>query len=257
VKLIDTHCHLAHGRVRPGLQAVLEQARAAGLEAIICAASDLRESRAAADLADSYPDIYCMAGVHPHDAKDLPGDYLRQIELVAGHAKNVAIGEIGLDYHYNFSPPADQRRVFAEQLSLAAKLGKKVVIHTREAFDDTMAILAESPVDGCNVIFHSFNEGPERLGSVMDRGAAVSFSGIVTFTKAEQTRESARAAARDRVLIETDAPFLSPEPVRKMRTNVPANVVHIAALLADLYGMGTEQLAEITTANARRLFGLA
>jgi len=256
VKLIDTHCHLAHSRLRPQLQAVLERARAAGVAAVVCAAGDLRESHAAAGIARLAGDVHFMAGVHPHEAKSVPGDYLRQVEQLAGQPKCAAVGEIGLDYHHNFSPPARQRLIFAEQLALAARLQAKIVVHTREAFDDTMSILADSRVDGSGIVFHSFTEGPACVRRALDCGASVSFSGIVTFGGAGEVHQSARLVPAGRLLVETDAPYLSPEPVRRMKTNEPANVAHVAAFLAELRGLGPDELAETTTANAVRFFGL-
>jgi len=256
MKLIDTHCHLCHGRLRSQLDDVLARAREAGVISLVCAAGDLKESQAAAKIASRREDVHYMAGVHPHDAKNVPADYLGQIEEMASRPKNVAIGEIGLDYHYEYSPREDQRRVFAEQLDLARRLGKKIVIHTREAFEDTMSVLAEAGVVGLDVVFHSFTGGPEQARLVLDMGAMISFSGIVTFAKAEDTRKAAKLVPADRLLIETDAPFLSPEPVRKMKTNEPANVAYVAGFLAKLYGISAEQLSEQTTANAVRFFGL-
>jgi len=256
LRLIDSHCHLSHGRLRNQLDAVLTRAREAGLVGLVCAAGDLQESEASAEIAALNEDVYCMAGVHPHDAKDVPGDYLDCIERLAKRPGNVAIGEVGLDYHYDYSPRQDQQRVFSEQLALARKLAKPIVVHTREAFEDTMAILSESGVIGTDVVFHSFTGGPEQARSALNMGAAISFSGIVTFSKASEVRQAAKLVPSERLLIETDAPFLSPEPVRKMKTNEPANVAHVAAFLAKLFGLKTKQLAEKTTANAATFFRL-
>ena len=254
--LIDSHCHLAHGRLRPSLDAVLDRARAAGVAACICAAGNLRDSRDALGIARHEPDVFCMAGVHPHDAAEAPDDYLARIEQLAADGRNVAVGEIGLDYHYDYSPRADQRRVFAEQLALAARLAKAVVIHTREAFADTIAILAESGLPGERVVLHSFSGGPGEASRALNAGMTISFSGIATFAKAEDVRAAAALVPDDRVLVETDAPFLSPEPVRKVRTNEPAHVVHVARRLAEVRGTTLDAFAEQTTANAVRFFGL-
>lgn len=255
--LIDTHCHLCHGRLRQQLADVLERARQGGVRTIVCAAAEVGESQAAARLAETHDHIYCLAGVHPHVAKDAAGtDYLAEIERLARGPKCLAIGEIGLDYHYDFSPREQQRQVFAEQLALAGRLGARVVIHTREAFDDTLAVLADGPVPGERVIFHSFTHGPEEVERVLATGAAVSFGGIVTFARADDNRQAARLVPADRILVETDAPFLSPEPVRKQKTNEPANVVHTARFLAELRGEALEDFARQATANARRLLGV-
>ncbi len=256
-KLIDTHCHLTHGRLQQDTAGVMARAAGAGVIAIICAAADLRESAAAAALAGKMDNVYCLAGLHPHDAQKAPEDYIQKLQLLSADAKNVAIGEIGLDYHYDFSPRENQRQIFAQQLELAGQLDKNVVIHTREAFQDTMAILAESGFDGTRVVFHSFTDGPQNTQKILDIGAMVSFSGIVTFKNSDALRESAAIVPDDRLLIETDAPFLSPEPVRKMKTNEPANVAHVATAVAAVRNSTIEKIAELTTANAIRFFGLA
>lgn len=253
--LIDTHCHIARGRLGGRAEELLAEARQAGVVAMICATSDLDESKAAVALAREHESIFRLAGVHPHEAANVNDETLRQIEDLARLDANcLAIGEIGLDYHYDYSPREDQRRAFAAQLDLAARLDRPIVIHTREAFDDTMAILGQAGLDGQRVIFHSFTGNASQCQAVLDFGSAVSYSGIVTFNSAEDIRAGALLVPADRILVETDAPFLSPEPVRKQKTNTPANVVHVARFLADLRGEPFEAFAEQTTANAGRLF---
>ena len=254
--LIDTHCHLAHERLNQRAGEALRRARDAGVRAVVCAAGDLDEARTAMGLAGQYGDVYFTVGVHPHEAKEARKDYLDQIGSLAQKDHNVAIGEIGLDYHYDFSPREDQRRVFAEQLTLAAEMTKPVIIHTREAFDETLAILAESHVDGQRMVFHSFTAGPQQARQVLELGATISFSGILTFSKAGELRQAAALVPDDRILVETDAPYLSPEPVRKMKINEPGNVAHVARCLAAVRGTTEEEIAEITTANAVQLFHL-
>lgn len=234
----------------------MERAKEAGVAAFVCAAGDLEESRAGRELAAARRDVWFMAGVHPHEARNAAAGYLAEIEQLAGDPKCVALGEMGLDYHYDFSPRPDQQRVFAEQLDLARRLGQPVVIHTREALDDTLDILKASGVDGGRALFHSFTEGPDRARRALEFGAMISFSGIVTFKPAEALRQTAAMVPIERMLIETDAPYLSPEPVRKMKTNEPANVAYVAGFLAALRGMALEQFAQLTTASATRFFGL-
>ena len=257
LELIDAHCHLCHGRLRQQLAAVLDRARAAGVTRMICAAGTVVESKAALALARQHGHVWCTAGVHPHEAKDAGEDDLAAIERLAADPRNVAVGEIGLDYHYDFSPRDDQRRVFAEQLQLAKQLGKPIVVHTREAFDETMAILRETGVDTARVVFHCCTEGAANVRRALDVGAAVSFSGIVTFKNTGPLREAAALVPDERLLIETDAPFCSPEPLRKVRTNEPAHVAHVAACLAAVRKTTPEALARTTAANAVRLFGLS
>jgi len=256
MRLIDTHCHLAHGRLRQNLDDVLQRARAAGVVACICAAGNLHEARTALGLARTHEGVYFTAGVHPHDAKDAGEGYLEALAQLCAEGRNVAVGEIGLDYHYDFSPRDVQQRVFAEQLACAREIGKVIVIHTREAFEDTLAILAESGVDCGRVVFHSFTGGVDDGRRALETGAAISFSGIATFKRADELRKLAAVVPDERILIETDSPYLSPEPVRKMRTNEPANVAHVAACLAAVRGTTPDALAELTTQNAARLFDL-
>ncbi|MCK4600897.1 MAG: TatD family hydrolase, partial [Phycisphaerae bacterium] len=248
--------HLADERLCKDVAAVLARARLAGVVGIVCATANADESEAAMALAHKHKGLWCMAGVHPHDAKDADEHYLDRLDRLAGDSKNVAIGETGLDYHYNLSPPADQRRVFAAQLALAKRLGKPAVIHTREAFDDTLAILGESGADTSRVLFHSFTEGPAQARKVLDAGAMISFSGIATFKNAQEIRRAAKLVPDERILIETDSPYLSPEPVRRAKTNEPANVIHVAARLAAVRGTTPEAFAELTAANAARFFHL-
>jgi TatD DNase family protein len=256
MKLIDTHCHLTNPRLKDDVDAVLDRAAGAGVIACICAAANLAESHLSQTLAGRKGNVRFIAGIHPHEAKDAPEDYLRELENLAADANNVAIGEIGLDYHYDFSPRRQQQLVFQQQLDLAKRLGKPVVIHTREAFDDTLAILANSGIETTTVLFHSFTEGPAGGAKALDIGAMISFSGISTFANAQEIRRLATLAPESRLMVETDAPFLSPEPVRRMKTNEPANVSHVAACLAAARGMDAEEFAQITTDNAIAFFNL-
>ncbi len=255
MKLIDTHCHLTDERLDP-VEDVLARAGEAGVVAFICATARIPDSAVAAEIAGRYEQVYCTAGVHPHDAKNVGGNYIERLEELAANPKNVAIGEIGLDYHYDFSPRDAQRRVFAEQLALARRLEKPVAVHTREAFEETLAVISESGISGGRILFHSFTGGPDETRRVLDIGAYVSYSGIATFKNADAIRAGAALAGDDRILIETDAPYLSPEPVRKMQINEPANVAHVAECLAAVRSTTLKTLAEQTTANAIRFFGL-
>ncbi len=256
MKLIDTHCHLAHARLMQDTAAVLQRATDVGVAAVISASGDLCEAGTNLRLAGQFENVFCMAGVHPHEANSAPETYLEDLEQLLADRKCVAVGEIGLDYHYDFSPRDVQRRIFAEQLALAGRLAAVVVIHTREAFKDTMSILAESGVEGSRVVFHSFTAGPAEAQKALDLGAMLSFSGIATFRNADDIRAAAAMTPDDRILIETDSPYLSPEPLRKMKVNEPANVVHVARRLAESRRVDPETFAAQTTANATGLFRL-
>ena len=256
MNLIDTHCHLADRRLAGDLDRVISAAAAAGVNAMISVSANIPDARIAADIASGHSEVFCTAGVHPHHAEEQEDGYLDEIARLSAGERNVAIGEIGLDYHYDYSPRPRQQEVFAGQLALAERLGKVIVIHTREAFDDTMAIVRDSGVDGSSLVFHSFTGGEAEVREILDIGAMVSFSGIATFKTADDIRAGALLVPDERILVETDAPYLSPEPVRNVRVNQPAHVVHVAARLAALRGTDTERFAEQTTANARRFFGL-
>ncbi len=256
MRLIDTHCHLPHGRLRNQLAPTLDRARQAGVIHIVCATSAVDEAYHARNIARDNADVTFTTGVHPHYAADFDDAQLAALRELATDPECVALGEIGLDYHYDFSPRDAQRDAFAAQLALAGELACPIVIHTREAFDDTLAVIAESGIPGEKLIFHSFTEGPDAAKRLLDLGAAISYSGIATFKQADSIRQGAALVPDDRVLIETDAPYLSPEPVRKMKTNEPANVAHVATCLAAVRGVSADAFAEQTTANAIRLFGL-
>ena len=256
MKLIDTHCHLAHGRLCGEVPAILLAASDADVSAVICAGADLHESKTAANLAKKYQQVYFTAGISPHDAKTATPEALEQIEQLLRLDKNVALGEIGLDYHYDFSPPHRQQEAFAAQLAIAGRSNKPVVVHCRDAFDDTLAILAESQVDTTAVIFHSFTGDVASAAKILAMGASISFSGIVTFNNAQYLRQAAVVVPDDALLIETDSPYLSPEPVRNIKTNTPANVAYIADRLAAVRNTSAEHIAELTSDNAVRVFAL-
>ncbi|MGH9719262.1 MAG: TatD family hydrolase [Bryobacteraceae bacterium] len=252
MRLIDSHCHLDDKRFDADRDAVIERALAAGVTHMmsIGAGDGPPDLEPAIRLAEQHPCVYATVGVHPHNAsKAASGTYARLAEL-AQHPKVLAIGEMGLDYHYDFSPRDVQRAVFRRQLQLAAETAKPIVIHTREAWEDTMAILREAlPAAG---IFHCFSGGVEQARQALELGFYLSFGGVLTFAKADELRDAARYAPLDRILIETDAPYLAPVPHRGKR-NEPAMVAATLARLAEVRGEPAECVAEATTANFERL----
>ncbi len=256
MELIDTHCHLADDRLAGRIEQVIAEARRACVIGCLCAAGDPSEAVLGAKLAEKYSDVWFMAGVHPHESGSVEGDYLRAIEQFANMQGCLAVGETGLDYHYDYSDRVDQQMVFAEQLGLAAQLEIPVVVHSRDAFDDTLLIIGDSDINPRRVLFHSFTGDEGQVRRALEIGATVSFSGIVTFKNAGDIRKAAKVVPDEQLLIETDAPYLSPEPVRKQKVNTPANVVHVAECLAAVRGTTGEKIAEITTRNARRFFGV-
>ena len=256
--MIDTHCHLADEVFEPDLEAVVARARDAGVTGAVCilAAGDADEARRAARLATVWPTVAFAVGVHPHQAHQCagqPGLAETWKRESASQRQVVAVGEIGLDYHYDFSPRDVQREVFVEQLAVARALKLPVVIHTREADEDTFAVLR---VEGSGVrgVFHCFTGGVDRARRALDLGFHLSLAGILTFPKATDLHEVAAFAPDDRLLIETDSPFLAPVPFRGKR-NEPAHVAHVAAMLARLRGVDTAAVVALSTANALQLFG--
>jgi TatD DNase family protein len=255
--LIDSHAHVDSGRFDNDREAVIKRAREAGLVSIINPGASLESSRAAVTLADRIDFIYATVGIHPHDAKTLrsrksSATIRQELRALAQHPKVVAIGEIGLDYYRDLSPRPVQRQAFSEQLALATELGLPVVIHSRDAHDDTLAILRDWEGTG---VMHAYAAGLERLDQVLGMGFYVSIAGPVTFKKAEQLRQVAARAPLDRLLIETDSPYMTPEPHRGKR-NEPAYVHHVAQAIAKARHVTKKKVALATTDNACRLFGI-
>jgi TatD DNase family protein len=257
IKLIDTHCHLEMGPFDSDREAVIQRARDAGLEAMITIGSDLKGNVGGVALSQKYDFMYAAVGLHPHDAKDFTEEVFNQIKAwtspvqEVGKRKVVAIGEIGLDYHYDHSPREVQRKVFMEQLLYAKEIDLPVIIHSREADQDTLEIVRESRVR--KGVFHCFSGDMAMAEYVMAMGFFISIAGPVTFKKSLKLQEIAKRIPDEYLLIETDAPYLTPEPFRGKR-NEPSYVVHTAKAIADLRGITLEDVARITTLNAKRLF---
>ena len=257
--MIDSHCHLADEVFAPDLDAVIERARTAGLERalVILAAGDEQESAQAARVEALWPDARFAIGVHPHQAHafaDAPQRAADAVRAQFGATPAArAIGEIGLDYHYDFSPAGVQQQVFRAQVRLACDLDRPVVIHTREADADTLAILREEGGGRVRGVLHCFTGTPDLARAGLELGFYISLAGILTFPKASELRETARGVPLDRLLAETDSPFLAPVPHRGKR-NEPAQVALVVAALAALHGLDPADVAARTTANFHTLF---
>jgi TatD DNase family protein len=246
--LVDTHCHLDDDKFDADREQAIERALAAGVELMLAIGTG-GELDVAIRQAERYPFVYATIGVHPHDAAKATPETFARLRDLAGHPKVLAVGEIGLDYHYDFSPRAVQRSVFDRQLELAAAVGKPIVIHTREAWEDTMAQVTALPHGG---IMHCFTGDAAQAREAVDVGFHLSFGGVLTFPKAESLREAARITPEDRLLVETDCPYLAPVPHRGKR-NEPAFVVDTARCLAAVRGVTLEAIALCTTRNFRTL----
>lgn len=246
----DSHCHVYDPKIPDGRDAAVRAARDAGVGGMVVVGCDRASSQAAIDTAAAHRDIWASVGLHPHEAShgvDTIVDLLNAERVVA-------VGEAGLDYYYDHSPRDVQRNAFAAQIVLAHERALPLVIHTREAWDDTFDILDREGVpDRC--LFHCFTGGVDELTQCVDRGASVSFSGIASFPSARDVRNAAVACPEDRMLIETDSPYLAPVPHRG-RPNQPALVAAVGTAVADLRGVEPSHIAAITAANARRFFGL-
>jgi TatD DNase family protein len=257
--LIDSHCHLNYDYSPKSLDQVLEEASAAGVEALVTIGTDLASSAEIQKISDQYSHVYHTIGVHPHDAVGVKTGDLALLESAARHPKCRAIGEIGLDYHYDHSPRDIQKTVLDRQLQLARKLELPIVIHSREGEDDLLSALKSHcqhlPPSAIPGIIHCFS-GTLAFGQAcLDLGFYISFSGIITFKKADEVRTAAIQFPLDKILIETDAPFLAPIPHRGKKCE-PSMVKLTAMKLAELKGISYEEIARVTTANSKRVFGI-
>lgn len=253
ISFIDTHCHLDMAQFDNDREDVIRRARDAGFEALITVGSDLEGTKRALEISGRYDFIYASIGIHPHDAKDFSEKIYMDLAEWAKGEKVVAIGETGLDYHYDHSPRDVQRDVFRAHLRLAKETGHPVIIHSREAKEDTLAILDESGID--NGVLHCFSGDEEMAERAMSMGLYLSLAGPVTFKKSSALGAIARIIPDDYLLLETDAPYLSPAPYRGKR-NEPSYLTSTAGYVADIRGISLKDLARITTLNARRLFGI-
>lgn len=257
--LIDTHTHLDDTRYDGDRETMIARAREAGVDTFITIGCDLATSKAAVELAERYPFVYASIGVHPHEVRHIGDGWYDEFRRLAQHPKVVAYGEIGLDYHYNHSPPTLQRKRLREQILLARELKLPLVIHTREAQEDTIAILTEERAAEVGGVFHCFTGDAWLAKDGLDLGFYLSFSGVVTFQNATMLREIVTTVPMDRILIETDCPYLTPAPHRGKR-NEPAYVRLVAETIATAKStaspVSVDEIGQLTSANARRLFKL-
>lgn len=256
--LIDSHAHLTSPGLIEQLEDVLERSRQAGVDQVLTVATDLADTSAAVAIAERFPDdVRVIAGFHPHEADGVEPADIDEMANLWQRDCVVAAGEMGLDYHYDFADRSKQRQVFASQLERAATVEKPVVIHCRDAIDDGIRILEEHGMDGRRVVFHCFTGTAEEAARIAEHGWRISFTGVVTYKKSEWLQEIARVYPADRIMVETDSPYLSPEPVRKQRPNEPANVAHVARFLANLWDVPLDEFVASTARNTREFFGLS
>ena len=248
--MIDSHTHL--DLCEPPNAELVAAAEEVGVKRMLTVGIDGASCRAALAAAEDFPQVYAAVGRHPNSARGFDEADLAELRALASHARCRAIGETGLDFYRDYAPPSDQHRAFAAQIALAAELGKPLVIHTRAAAQETLDQLA-AEADGVSVVMHCFSM-PEQLDECLRRGYTVSFAGNVTYPKAGELAAAAARVPEERLLVETDAPYLTPQPVRKHR-NQPAFVAHTVRFLAELRGVGVAMLSEALERNAARVFG--
>jgi TatD DNase family protein len=238
------------------IEAVLARSATAGVTGWLTVGTDPQQNRKVVEFTDKFKNMYAAVGIHPHDAKDVTADTLTDLKEIAQGEKVVALGETGLDFHYNFSSPSDQKRAFAAQLKIAKELNLPVIIHCREAFDETIEILDEHATGLKGVVFHCFSGSAAQAKIVLDHGFYISFTGVVTFKNADLIRKAAEIVPTDRLMLETDCPYMSPEPMRKQKINEPALMVHTVKYLAELKQMDFNDFADAVTATSKTFFDL-
>lgn len=253
MEMIDVHAHLTDERF-DDIEEVVSRAKEKGVDKIVCSAYNLLSSQEAVELSKKYNNIYANVGMHPENVDEFEHDTLQKIEQLARDEKCVAIGEIGLDYHFVSDNKERQKEIFIEQIKLANKLHKPVVIHSRDAMGDIIEILKENtPI--CPSLLHCYSGSFESAEILMNLGFSFSFGGVVTFSNAKNVVEVVKNLPMQRILLETDCPYMSPAPFRGQR-NEPKNVVYIADMISKIKGISIEEVAKITTENAKRLFNI-
>lgn len=256
VELFDTHCHLTFDGLIEQCDRVIDEAETAGVTRMITVACVPEDFEPALAIHGRHEHVLVAAGLHPHEARRGDDAFFEKLSEMWRHPAVVAAGEMGLDYHYDFSPRETQREVFARQLDMAARADLPIIIHCREAHNDAVGILIEHGFTGKDVVFHCFSGTPDEAAELIDKGWWLSYTGVITFRNAEAARRSCITTPADRIMFETDAPYLSPHPVRKMRPNVPANVAHTVRFAAGAREESFGNLAKTSTSNARRFFAV-
>jgi len=250
--VIDSHCHLTDPRLRQQLDAVLARATDAGVDRAITIGTDIADARAAIDLCHAHASLRCAIGIHPNYCHEADISHIDTLRELQSDPAVVALGEMGLDYFHKFADRATQVKFFEAQLALAQELTRPVVIHSRDSIDDSLSILKNFPT--VPAVFHCFTGTSGEARRIVDAGYLLGFTGAVTFNKNDDLRQAARLTPGDRLLVETDAPYLTPEPLRKQKTNEPSFVVHVAATIARVWEMSVEEVDRITTQNVEQFF---
>jgi TatD DNase family protein len=254
--LIDTHAHLTYEGLIENIDEVISRALFSGVSDIITIATEPADFESTLELAKRFDNVYAGAGIHPHHAKEATNDFLVKLKAFAENEYVVAVGETGLDFHYNLSEQNVQRELFVRHLEIAVQTGKPVVIHSRNAFDETLEILGGFKGKLSKIVFHCYSGTKQQTEVLLERGYYISFTGIVTFKNAELAREAAMAVPLDRMMLETDCPYMSPAPMRNQKINEPALMVHTAEFIARLKGIDFDEFCGRVTETSRGFFGI-
>jgi len=249
----DTHAHYCDKRFDEDRDELIGSMPAGGVSLILNAGSNLKSSKMSVELAERFPFVYAAVGIHPHDVKSMTDDTMNELEEMHSHPKVMAVGEIGLDYHYDFSPRDVQKVRFCEQMEFARKINKPVIVHEREALNDVLDTIRE--YKDLTGVMHCFSGSWETAKIVLDMGWYLSFSGVITFKNARKALEVIEKMPADRILIETDCPYLAPDPMRGKR-NSSLYLQYIAAKIAEVRYISIDEVADVTTKNGKRFFGI-
>ncbi|HVO74138.1 MAG TPA: YchF/TatD family DNA exonuclease [Ignavibacteriaceae bacterium] len=252
---VDTHAHLFYQNFKGDLDTIIQRAKDAHVDYIIVPSTDFKTAKHTLDLCEKYDIVYGAVGIHPHDTKDWDNRFLGNIEEIAKHDKIIAVGEIGLDYYYDYSPKEDQIRAFKDQIELALKLNLPVIVHNREADEDILEIISSYCGTGLKAQFHCFGSSIENARKLIMQHHFLSFTGNITFKKSEELQNVLKKVSLEHLLLETDSPFMTPVPHRGMR-NEPAYVKLIAQKIAEVHDMQLADIARVTSFNAFRMFGI-
>ncbi|MBN1787741.1 MAG: TatD family hydrolase [Sedimentisphaerales bacterium] len=256
MKLIDSHAHLTFKELAGSLDDVLQRSSDAGVTQCITIGTDTEQNKKTVAVIEKYENIFGAVGIHPHYASDISADDIKETGKLANHKKIVAIGETGLDFHYNTSKKDAQKILLVNLIEIASEKKLPVIIHSRDAFDETIEIIDRFKNSLPCVVFHCWGGTAEQTQIILDKGFFVSFTGVVTFKNAAQTQQAAKMVPLDRMMIETDCPYMSPEPMRKQRINEPALLIHTAKKIADLKQIPLEQFADEVTNTTKKFFRL-
>ena len=254
--LIDTHCHLTFDELENDIDNVLARSQSAGVTEWITVGTNIEHTQKAIALAQKFDNLYAVAGIHPHFAKDITETDITKLIELAKNEKVVAIGETGLDFHYNFSKQPAQIELFKQHTKIAADLNLPLIVHSREAFDETIQILDNHLDKKTKVVFHCFTGSADQAKIIIDKGFHISFTGVVTFKNAHDIRQAAQIVPPEKLMLETDCPYMTPEPVRKHRVNEPAFLTHTAKFLAELKNVDYENFTQVVAKTTKNFFNL-